>query len=100
MRIVEIAALDNGAHRNQTISGGLASIPVGWAVIPEGLETEGFPYGALTVEERDGLPTVAEWVPGVVPEAAPQADPAPTRMDVMEAQLTYTAMMTDTLLEE
>ena len=33
MRIVEIAALENGAHRNQT--GAFSEIPEGWAVIPE-----------------------------------------------------------------
>ena len=28
-----------------------------------------------------------------------QSEPAPTQLDMIEAQITYTAMMTDTLLE-
>ena len=34
MRIIEIAALDNGAHRNQDSQ--LSKVPEGWALIPEG----------------------------------------------------------------
>ena len=43
MRIIEIAALDNGAHRNQT--GTFSTIPSGWAVIPDSMETPNFPFG-------------------------------------------------------
>ena len=32
MTIIELAALENGAHRNQT--GDFSAIPDGWAVIP------------------------------------------------------------------
>lgn len=39
MTIIEIAALENGAHRNQT--GTFAAIPDGWAVIPEGADHPG-----------------------------------------------------------
>ena len=35
--IIEIQALDNGAHRNQTINGTI-SVPAGWAVVPEDME--------------------------------------------------------------
>ena len=35
MRIIEIAALDNGAHRNQT--GSFTTVPDGWAVIPDSM---------------------------------------------------------------
>lgn len=37
MTIIEIQALDNGAHRNQTIFGDL-SVPAGWAVVPADME--------------------------------------------------------------
>ena len=46
---IEILALENGAHRNQT--GSLSAIPEGWAVIPDELETENFPYGEVEVED-------------------------------------------------
>lgn len=70
MRIVEIAALPNGAHRNQTASG-FSVVPSGWAVVPDGMGTENFPFGELTVEDVNGVPTVTGWVPGVVPQPAP-----------------------------
>ena len=33
------------------------------------------------------------------PAPEPEPDPAPTQLDRIEAQVTYTAMMTDTLME-
>lgn len=33
------------------------------------------------------------------PEPVEPVDPKPTQLDILEAQVTYTAMMTDTLLE-
>lgn len=75
MRIIEIAALSNGAHRNQT--GEFRAIPDDWAVVPADMETENFPFGEVTVEERNGVPTVAEWIPGVMPEPEPTPEPMP-----------------------
>lgn len=70
MRIIEIAALPNGAHRNQTWN---ASVPPeGFAVIPDDLETPNFPFGDITVEEIDGVMTVTAWTPGVMPEPEPE----------------------------
>lgn len=103
MRIIEIVALDNGAHRNQTSN--MFVIPDGWAVIPDGMETENFPFGTVTVEEVNGVMTVTDWTPGTMPEPEPEpepepaAEPEPTQLDRVEAQATYTAMMTDTLME-
>ena len=34
-----------------------------------------------------------------IPEPEPVPDPEPTQLDLIEAQVAYTAMMTDTLLE-
>ena len=48
MRIVEIAALPNGAHRNQNNA---AVLPNGWAVIPDDMSLENFPFGEVTAEE-------------------------------------------------
>ena len=95
MNMIEIAALPNGAHNNQTYHGVL---PEGWAVIPEDMVCENFPFGEVTAEEIDGVMTVTEWTPGIAPEPEIVKD-VPTQMDRVEAQVTYTAMMTDTLLE-
>ncbi len=96
MRIIEIAPLDNGAHRNQ--NGGLSVVPSGWAVIPDNMECENFPFGEVDVEDVDGVPTVTKWTLGEIPE--PEVfEPEPTQLDIIEAQVAYTAMMTNTLLE-
>lgn len=71
MRMIEIAALDNGAHRNQTFHGVL---PEGWAVIPNDMDTPNFPFGEITVEDVNGIPTVTSWIPGVMPEPEPEPE--------------------------
>ena len=95
MRMIEIAALPNGSHCNQTHYGVL---PDGWAVIPEDMVCENFPFGDVTAKEIDGVMTVTEWTPGIMPEPEVVKE-IPSQMDRIEAQLAYTAMMTDTLLE-
>ena len=73
MRIVEIAALENGAHRNQSYHD---ILPEGWAVIPDEMETENFPFGEVEVEEIDGVMTVTKWMAGEIPEEdEPEAEP-------------------------
>jgi hypothetical protein len=96
MQMIKILANDNGSHDNQTIHGAL---PDGWAVIPTDMECENFPFGKVEVKEVNGVMTVTKWTAGEmpVPEPAPEAEP--TQMDRIEAQVTYTAMMTDTMLE-
>lgn len=74
MRIVQIEPLENGAHRNQT-SNNLTKIPNGWAVIPEEMVTENFPFGDLMVEEINGIMIVTNWIPGVIPEPEPEPTP-------------------------
>lgn len=73
MKIVEIKALDNGAHRNQM--GDFTTIPEGWAVIPDDMETPNFPFGEVTAKEIDGTMTVTKWVAGVIPEPEPIPEP-------------------------
>lgn len=65
MRIIEIKALDNGAHRNQTFND---AVPYGWAIIPDGMECENFPFGEVEVTEVDGIMTITKWTPGTMPE--------------------------------
>lgn len=66
MKIIEINALENGAHRNQ--NGNFEKIPSGWAVIPENMNTINFPFGEIKVEEIDGIMTVTEWISGTIPK--------------------------------
>lgn len=89
MRIIEIAALDNGAHRNQ--SGEFSAIPFGWAVAPDDLHMENFPFGEVVAESVDGVPTVTRWTPGVVPE---KVDPIaePTELEQLRADVDFIAM--------
>ena len=92
MKLIEIAALDNGAHRNQTSDVGFVSIPDGWAVVPDEMELENFPFGEVTVEEIDGVMTVTNWVAGLIPEPEPEpeVEPEPTADDVLNAMLGVT----------
>lgn len=65
MRIIEIAPLANGAHRNQ--SSDSRTVPTGWAVIPDSMATDNFPFGEVVVEEIDGVMTVTAWAPIDIP---------------------------------
>ena len=65
MQIVEIKALSSGAHDNRTYHG---TLPDGWAIIPDGMETPNFPFGELEAIEVDGIMTVIKWTAGKRPE--------------------------------
>lgn len=74
MVIIEIKALENGAHRNQTVMGSVPP-PDGWAVIPEDMEIpETFPF--VSFEVADGV--VTTMIAGTVPEPVPEPEPKPT----------------------
>lgn len=77
MKIIKIAQLDNGGHYNQTINRTM-TIPDGWAVIPDDMKTENFPFGDIEVEEIGGVMTVTSWTPGTIPEPGPEPDPEAT----------------------
>lgn len=66
MRIVEIKAIENNGHRNQI--GDIKTIPEGWAIVPESLETPNFPFGNIEVEEINGVMTVTKWTACACPE--------------------------------
>lgn len=93
MHIIEIKALSNGAHRNQ--NGFIGDVlPVGWAVIPDSIKIPStFPFVNITVSNGK----VTSMTAGTVPNPEPVPD-EPTQLDMIEAQVVYTAMMTDTLL--
>ena len=77
MRIIEITALDNGAHRNQT--GNFSTIPSGWAVIPDDMETPNFPFGDVSVDYTKTMPVMTGWTAGIIPEPKPKPEPTPAQ---------------------
>lgn len=87
MIIIEIQPQSNGAHRNQTIQGGMAC-PEGWAIIPADVPIPAtYPFVTLTVEGQ----TVTGMEPGVMPE--PEI-PAPTEAEQLRADIDFIAAMT------
>ena len=96
MKIIEINALANGAHRNQ--DGAFETIPSGWAVIPDDMELPGtFPFVDIEVAEvghtkesviSEGEPEtytvmeVTKMTAGTVPEPEPY-EPEPTTEEVL-----------------
>ena len=84
MRIIEIAALENGAHRNQ--SGAVGDVPAGWAAIPDGMEVpETFPFVVLTVDGG----VVTEMEAGIVPDVPDSGSQKPSiedRVTALEAE--------------
>lgn len=91
MLIIEIKALENGAHRNQT--GRFSTIPEGWAVMPDDMETQSFPFGEVEAEEKDGVMTVTKWVAGTIPEAE-EPEPSASEAEQLRADVDYIAIMT------
>lgn len=89
MKLIEIQALSNGAHRNQT--GNFPAIPTGWAEIPADMAIpETFPFVDLVVEGNQ----VVSMTAGVVPEPEPEPEPEPTEMEQLRADVDFLAAMT------
>ena len=82
MKIIEITALSNGAHRNQ--EGNFNVVPAGWAVIPDDIVIpDTYPFVEVTAE--DGI--VTELTPGTLPKPEPEPAQEPTvdeRVTAME----------------
>lgn len=107
MKIIEIKALNNGAHRNLT--GNFVTIPEGWAQIPDDMVApDTFPFvGVEAAEETrykeyvrydDAGEPVTEKEPytvmvvtrmtaGVMPEPTPLPEPEPSTDDVLNILL-------------
>lgn len=108
MRIIEIEALKNGAHRNQT--GNLSDIPKGWAKIPADMPIPNtFPFVNIEVgeetihnkvshlDENSGeyvtedisytIPVVTSMTEGVMPEPVPEPAPDPTTAEIIDILL-------------
>ena len=85
MKIIEIEALSNGAHRNQI--GNFSSIPSGWAIIPEAIVIpETFPF--VEIEAENGI--VTSMVAGIVPEIVEPEPTAEQQIEALKQQLTST----------
>ena len=85
MRIVEIKALENGGHDNQTSD--FIVVPKGWAVIPDDMETPNFPFGDIIAEKIDGVMTVTKWVAGEIPEPEPIPEKEATTDEILNILL-------------
>ena len=82
MRIIEIKALENGAHRNQ--SGDFIAAPEGWAIIPADMEIpETFPFVDIEVDGK----IVTKMTAGVKPEPAPMPEPEPSAEEILKTML-------------
>lgn len=84
MKLIEIKALENGAHRNQTCSS-MFEPPEGWAVIPDDMEIpDTFPF--VHIEVVDGV--VTSMTAGIVPKVEEEIPTkGPSMMDDMAAML-------------
>ncbi len=92
MRIIEINALENGGHRNQTWSDDVA-LPEGYARIPDDVETPNFPFGEVTVERIEGVLTVTKWKALPIPESnEPEPITTQERLAALEAAMLEMAM--------
>ena len=110
MKILEIKALENGAHRNQTWNSHDYDIPEGYALVPNDMVTPNnlsfvnievaeetrykeIPrYNEKTEEmETERIPytvmVVTSITEGVVPEPVPEPIPEPTTDDILNALL-------------
>lgn len=89
MKLIEILKNENGGHDNITADY-LETVPEGWAVIPDDMETPNFPFGEVEVEEKDGVMTVTKWNAGEIPEVQ---QPMPTALEQLRADIDYIALM-------
>ena len=91
MRIIEIEPLSNGGHRNQT--GEFNAIPDGWAVIPEDMEVNNFPFGNIETEVIDEVATVTKWEAIEIPKSEDTPKTA-DKFEQLRADIEYLAIMT------
>lgn len=96
MRIIQIKSLENGSHLNQEQEGTFASIPEGFAVVPEDMDTPNYPFGEIEVEEINGIMTVTKWTAGAIPdvEETAKTEVPITAMEQLRADVDYIAVMT------
>lgn len=89
--ILKIQSGPGGSHERQTYPGPI-TVMEGWAHLPQSLGTpetlEHFPFGDITVEDADGVPTVTSWTPLPIPEPEePEPEPGPEPSPSLEARV-------------
>lgn len=85
-KIIEINALENGSHRNQT--GIFETIPEGWAVVPDDIETPNFPFGEVEVDGN----VVTKWTAVEIPKI--EEETPVSEVERLRADVEYLAIMT------
>lgn len=97
MLIVEIVALENGAHRNQKADYlTAANLPNGWAIVPDDMTIPNtFPFVDIIVEGN----TVTSMTAGVVPTPEPEPEPGPTTEERIAALEEQVAQADNTAIE-
>ena len=86
-QLIEITAQKNGAHRNRICFQDNVSVPDGWAVIADGLQTDHFPFGDVTVREIDGIMTVTSWNALPLPPVSEDWEKRVTASDILNVLL-------------
>lgn len=89
MRIIELEALENGAHNNLFFDGHM-DIPEGWVEIPSGMTIpESYPFVDIVLNKQG---KVIELTPKEVPEST--YVPVPTEEEKLRADVDYLSVMT------
>ncbi len=96
MTIIELQGRPDGGHGLQSQSHRTACWLEGWVAVPPELEGAVWESGGYCTLELDGDGALV----GITPTERPQMAEEVTAEERLEAQVTYTAMMTDTLLPE
>lgn len=96
MTIIELQARPDGGRGLQSQSHRTQCWLEGWTAVPAELEGAVWESGGYCTLELDGEGALA----GITPIERPREEEQATAEERLEAQVTYTAMMTDTLLPE
>lgn len=107
MKIIQTTANENGA-RPPLQDWNSSTPPNGYAFLPDEFVHVFYPQdkqcaGFVDITVDGDTVTVCTWNEESYQAyiaSLPEPEPEPTQLDIIEAQVTYTAMMTDTLLEE
>ena len=51
------------------------------------MKTDNFPFGEVIAKEINGVMTVTEWTPGIMPEPTPMPEAEPTAQDDIDAMM-------------
>lgn len=95
LSIIELKARADGGHGLQSQSHRTECWLPGWVAVPEHLAQAVWDCGGYCDLELNAHGELT----GITPIQRPVEPREPTEADRLEAQVTYTAMMTDTLLE-